>query len=257
MKKSLFILMVISLAITSCVSQKKYTDLQHKCFKETARSFWEKEQAEASERMCKRVLKHSQASNSSLKKENMILKREVGKYIKQDEQHQSECSKLIVDSAGVYITLSSLDSASSATAAMVLAYDKVRDSLISVCEDVIFETINRYTEQVNLPFDSIHLSDVWDNAIQNLCNDVWQDSQNTYWALEVQKINWKDLIDAYIALTEEEERNNEELIQEMETEEVSDLLHGFLEEAKEKTKRKLNKELFAELYQEIIVKKYK
>ena len=191
---------------------------------------------------------------------NIILEREVNKYIRIDNGKSSECMPKANDSIGVYITFFSLDSASSSTEAMTLAYRKVEDSVKIVCEDIIFEAIKRYSDATKEPLDTIDIDGVLQKTTQYVCNDVWKDSQDTYWAIEVQRVYWSDFINNYIAKISGADDYDEEQIAEIENgikngEYDNKFMRGLLEHMKQIANRKRNKELLKDILEKTILDK--
>lgn len=258
MKKIIYgILVTISLVVSSCVSLAKYNQLEHKYYAETSRLSFENMQLDAGERLCRKHFKSTFERNKTLDKKievhEKILERELQKSIKQENQHQSRCSKDISDSRGVYISFSSLDSAVTATEALVRAYTNVQNSIKLTLDSIIYVAIDRYSKERNVPFDTINTDRLWNQISHSICHDVWVDSTNTYWAMEVQRVYWAEFIDVYITETMKEEAFIEESIKELDGEDT-EFTKKWVNELKEKANRKLDTELFKEILNTIIKK---
>jgi len=258
MKKIIYgILVAVSLIVSSCVSLAKYNQLKHKYYAETSRLLLENKQLDAGERLCRKHFKSTFERNKTLDKKidvlEKILERELQNSIKQENLHQSHCSKEITDSIGVYISFSSLDSAATATEALVKAYTNVQNSIQLTCDSIIYVAIDRYLKEMNVPFDTINIDRLWNQISHNICHDVGVDSTNTYWAMEVQRVYWAEFIDVYIAETMKEEAFIEESIKELDGEDT-EFTKKWVNELKEKANRKLDTELFKEILNTIIKK---
>lgn len=257
MKKIIYgILVTTSLIVSSCVSLAKYNQLEHKYYAETSRLSFENMQLDAGERLCRKHFKSAFERNKTLNEKidvfEKILERELQKSIKQVTLHQSHCSKEITDdSISVYISFSSLDSAATATEALVKAYTNVQNSIQLTCDSIIYVAIDRYSKERNVPFDTINTDRLWNQISHNICHDVGVDSTNTYWAMEVQRVYWAEFIDVYIAETMKEEAFIEETINELEGEDT-EFTKEWVNELKEKANRKLDAELFKEILNSII-----
>lgn len=256
MKKIIYgILVTISLVVSSCVSLARYNQLKHKYYAETSRLLLENKQLDAGERLCRKHFKSTFERNKTLDKKidvlEKILERELQNSIKQENLHQSHCSKEITDSIGVYISFFSLDSAATATEALVRAYTNVQNSIKLTCDSIIYLAIDHYLKEMNVPFDTINTDFSWNQISHSICHDVWMDSTNTYWAMEVQRVYWDEFINEYIAKTMKEEVFIEESIKELDGENTK-FTKEWINKLKEKANRKLDTELFKEILNTII-----
>ena len=203
MKKILFYLVALSIITTSCVSQKRYAELQRQCETENAKC---KKEMRLLNGEVKTItdLYISSVSNA-VKSHNMIdlLERELAKHISYGDSTYADkfkCDKN--DYTGISITFSSLNHATSAPQAMLLSNKAVQDSIKTLCNSIRYEAIAEYSVRVAGVLDSttIHTEPIWHELIQPICYEVWKDSlSNTYWALEVQGFNWNDFVENNIA----------------------------------------------------------
>lgn len=262
----LFVVML--LAITSCVSQKKYAKLQSQY--ETEQNSFVKERRQFNQEIrtlngevsaLKKLFGESVSLSSDLYDMKMLLERELTKYENyHDSTYANNFYSLVVDSIGICKSYSSLNRASSKSEALLLAYNTVQDSIKALCNSIRLEAIDEYTIRENAEIDSsnIHTEPDWLELIQPICYEVWKDTlTNTYWALEIQRFNWSDFVENNISQIVEMEgmidRLVERLNKEFEDKNPNDYGEGMLYFHDDKVRPKLN----VDLYREILIKTIK
>lgn len=260
MKKLLFIISAITMVVlSSCVSQAQYNQLKRKYETESLRHQYEMKQKEAGEKLChkhfKSAFERSKTYSAKIDVLEKLLERELDKSIKKENQHQSDCLKDITDNTSEYFTFYAMDSASTATEALVRAHTKVQNSIKSKCDSIVFEAIDLYSNEKQVPFDTIKTDRLWNKISRDICHDVWKDSSNTYWAMEVQRIYWSEFVDTYIAKTLEEEASVEKALKEFEESDNIYYFKEIIDDLKKQTQRKLDVDHFKELLNAAITNK--
>ena len=213
MKKIICSIIVLSVVFTSCVSQKKYAELQKMYNEEVLNCAKEIANLHADIDMRTRVLRRANAHARAVHTEKQLLERELQKHIRTENCFSLDSVNCLGDSIDSF-SFYALDMAHSAIESMVTAHSKIQDSIKSLCLSIQFETIDRYIQSVNMEYDSatIYIEPDWQGAMQYSCSDLWADGAGAYWAVEVQKVDWKKFADIYVARIVEEELVRDELI---------------------------------------------
>ena len=160
-----------------------------------------------------RVLRRANAHARAVHMEKQLLERELQKHIRTESRISLDsvnCLEDGIDSFSFY----AIDTAHSAIEAMVAAHSKIQDTIKSLYLSIQLETIDRYIQSVNMEYDSatIYIEPDWQRAMQYSCSDLWTDGAGVYWAIEVQKMDWKKFADIYVARIVEEELERDKLI---------------------------------------------
>lgn len=262
MKKVILSIIVLSIVMTSCVSQKKYAELQKKYNEAVLNSANEVANLRADIDMRTRVLRRANAHARAVHTEKQLLERELQKHIRTEKCFSLDSVNCLGDGIDAY-SFYAIDMAHSAIEAMVAAHTKVQDSIISVCQSIQLETIDRYIQSVNMEYDSatIYTEPDWQGAMQYCCSDLWADGVGAYWAVEVQKVDWKKFADIYVARIVEEELVRDELIaslnKQFEGKDPNDYQGDRLYFKDDKIRPKLKQDLFREILNIVVDEKIK
>ena len=207
MKNIIYSIIVLSIVMTACVSQKKYAELRKMYNEEVLNCTKEKALLNADISTRIKFFREVVTYNRELETEKELLERELEKHIRTENRLFFDSTKYLVDSAGVYTTFYAVEKAHSATEALVAAHSTIRDSIISVCQSIQLETIDRYIQSVNTEYDSatIYTNPNWQEAMQYSYSDLWVDDAGTYWAVEVQRMYWIKFAEDYVAKTVDSE----------------------------------------------------
>lgn len=248
---------VMLLVITSCVSQKKYAELQKQYKTEQMNHAKEKSQLNSEKQIFKDLFSSSVSNSEVLYDMAKLLERELTKYENyHDSTYANNFSYLVVDSIGVCKSYYSLNHAYTKPEALVFSFNAVQDSIKALCNSIRYGAIEEYKIRVNGDIDSscIHTEPDWLEFIHPVCHEVWKDTlTNTYWALEIQRFYWNDFIENNISGIVEMEGIVERLVKrlnkEFEDKNPDDYGEGMLYFHSDEVSPRLD----AKLYREILI----
>lgn len=262
MKKVIFGIILLSIVFTSCVSQKKYAELQKMYREQVVNCTEEIANLHADIDMRTRVLRRGNTHARAVHIEKQLLERELQKHIRTESRISLDSVNCLEDGIDSY-SFYALDMAHSATEALVAAHSKIQDSIKSVCLSIQSETIDRYIQSVNMEYDSatIYIEPDWQGAMQYSCSDLWTDGAGAYWAIEVQKMDWKKFADIYVARIVEEELTIERLVaslnKQFEDKDSNEYQGNRLHFKDDKVRPKFKQDLFRDILNAVLDEKIK